>query len=186
MAERNLFNSLMPKDLLPDTVPYAQTTQLRIDKSATDKYGARAFFREEPPQQQNIGWKNKGTPTAFFETPWVAALPSVKMHELGHAIWFSDLSASHMDEWAKLHNSELQQLKKKYAGSGRWPWLGVTSSVDSPSQSFAESFSQYAIDPNYLKQHQPEVYKYFSKVLGFEYSRKTQPIPMEKPQFPRD
>jgi hypothetical protein len=105
------------------------------------------------------------------------------IHELGHAIWSNDTTPENRLEWYKVH-ADLKDvpMSDKYLTPrfhntlGRYlsgPNSGDNKLSDPRAlQTFAESMSLYATDPEYLKDVAPKMYEYFQKLSGFEYSRK--------------
>jgi hypothetical protein len=108
------------------------------------------------------------------------------LHELGHAIWSNDTTPENKLEWYKVHadmkqvpmsdkyitpkfhNTLGQYLSGPNSGDHRRGLLSDPRAL----QTFAESMSLYATDPEYLKDVAPKMYEYFQKLSGFEYSRK--------------
>jgi hypothetical protein len=81
-------------------------------------------------------------------------------HEVGHAIWFQDLSIWQKRAWCKQHNKELAR--------GKDATIAVMVYPTSCAHSFAEAFGEYETEPKVMRSSAIEVYLYFRLLTGSE------------------
>jgi hypothetical protein len=81
-------------------------------------------------------------------------------HEVGHAIWFQDLSIWQKRAWCKQHNKELTRGKDMN--------IAVMVYPTSCAHSFAEAFSEYETEPKVMRSGAIEVYLFFRLLTGSE------------------
>jgi hypothetical protein len=81
-------------------------------------------------------------------------------HEVGHAIWFQDLSIWQKRSWCKQHNKELAR--------GKAATIAVMVYPTSCAHSFAEAFGEYETEPKVMRSSAIEVYLYFRLLTGTE------------------
>jgi hypothetical protein len=81
-------------------------------------------------------------------------------HEVGHAIWFQDLSVWQKRAWCKQHNRELAR--------GKDMTIAVMVYPTSCAHSFAEAFGEYETEPKVMRSGAIEVYLFFRLLTGSE------------------
>jgi hypothetical protein len=84
-------------------------------------------------------------------------------HEVGHAIWFQDLSIWQRRAWCKQHNKELAK--------GKDAVIAVMVYPTSCAHSFAEAFGEYESEPEVMRRSALDVYLFFRLLTGSEPSK---------------
>lgn len=107
---------------------------------------AAKYDNAQTPQEYN---QIIHTSKASSHDPWVV------YHELGHAVWYQNLTQHERERWATIHDryTSLPEGKQPRA---------ISDYEDDSSHSFASAFSDYINDKNGLSKKYPDIAGYFN------------------------
>lgn len=204
----DMFVNVNPVNRLPERFVHARTA-LRgspVHPGATDpdpatdptldQFSSMEFESNNPGRKNIGGWS--GLYGRAFETKARAnqtedantillsraaddSWPEVMAHEEGHAAW-NDITDGEKHAWETLHH-KLYKLGAPLAGENAPAARAASFLGDDPTETFAEVFGQYQMNPTALRAEDAQVYGYFKKLFdGREY---IQPAKTGNPRPPR-
>ena len=142
-----------------------KTSAWQAPKGKAEDMPVKLNRPEQPIKIEIADKKGKGTATADADIKGTIRLYAnqedtwsdhVLMHEIGHQIsdmgLGEDVMYNHGNLWGR-YNKEHRVVET--------PWGGVEKS---PEESFAESFANYMVRPDWIKERAPEQYDYFKRL----------------------
>jgi hypothetical protein len=89
------------------------------------------------------------------------------IHEIGHAIWFRDMTPEQRQEWFKLDPE---------GGRG----VGSLFSATSSFQNFAEDWARFLLQPTWYRTKFPDRYRFMVRLSGMEPSPQSSKLTIHK------
>ena len=171
----DFYGKLLP-NIIPDTFPLAQNTPVSYAPLLPPDVGEYDTKAKNITVQSlamlNAVKKAYGTTNTPLEnTQDASAVSGVLTHEAAHAIWDKDLDSntSYKDQYGQAPKAAWNMVHANNLADNKA--LGDYAYKNDPSHSFADAFSLYTVNPERLKNTFPDIYNYFAKLTGFEYSR---------------